>query len=206
MNNLMNLDRRQLLERMALVLGTAALPAEALAAPRRRATRGFLTPSQMRLVSAIADTIIPASDTPGALAAGVPARIDGLLTNWAAPATRESIVASLGRIEAASRQQKGKSFAALSAAERDAVLRPIDAAGLKSAPPPPGAPKPTVFSQTAFVADPGWLKLKELTINLYYFSEAACTTELIYEHVPGQFEPSIKLTPQSRPYLGTGPL
>ena len=47
--------------------------------------------------------------------------------------------------------------------------------------------------------------LKELTIQLYYFSEVASTTELIYEHVPGKFEPSIKLTPQSRPYLGTGP-
>ena len=33
----------------------------------------------------------------------------------------------------------------------------------------------------------------------------AASRELIYEHVPGQWQPSIRLTAQSRPHLGTGP-
>jgi hypothetical protein len=40
-------------------------------------------------------------------------------------------------------------------------------------------------------------------IALYYYSETAATSELIYEHVPGNYEPSLKVTAQTRPYLGT---
>ena len=199
------LERRAMLQAMAVLLGTAALPAEALAAPRRRARR-FLSAPRYALLGAVADTILPATDTPGALAAQVPARLDGLLMNWASPQTRTQITEALDRIDASARAQKGKAFAALTPAERNAFLTPHDAAALKNVPPPPGAPKPAIpFLMMGYVADPGYLKVKDLTINLYYYSEVGSTTELLYEHVPGKFEPSIKLTPQSRPYLGTGP-
>jgi len=85
------------------------------------------------------------------------------------------------------------------------LLSAHDAAALKSAPPPPGAAKANFFSQAVYVADQGWLTLKDLTINLYYYSEVGSANELEYIHVPGKWQPSIKLTPQSRPYLGVGP-
>jgi hypothetical protein len=198
------MDRRALMQRMALLLGAAALPAEAFAAPAARA-RKFLAPPQYALLSAVADTIMPKTDSVGALEAGVPAKLDGLLKTWAAPATRADIVAALGRIDAAARAQKKKPFALLSATDRIAVLGPHDAAALKKVPPPPGTPPVNFFVRPTFVADQGYYLLKDLVLDLYYFSEAATSTELVYEHVPGKFEPSIKLTPTSRPYLGTGP-
>ncbi len=198
------MDRRALMANMALLLGVAALPAEAFAAPRRGAAR-FLKPADYKLLSAVADTILPATDTPGALAAQVPARIDGMLKNWASAATRISVSEALLRIDAAARAQKKKSFALLTAAERAAVLKPHDAAALKKVPPPPGAAPPNFFVRPDYVVDPGYLKLKSMVLDLYYFSEVGSTKELIYEHVPGPFEASLKLTPTSRPFLGIGP-
>ncbi len=204
MDDLTNMDRRMLMQRMALLLGATALPAEAFAAPAARARR-FLPPASFKLLSAVVDTILPTTDTPGALAAGVPAKLDGMLANWASADTRAKVTGALSRIDAAAVSGKKKSFALLGGAERAALLRPYDAAALKEVPPPASAPKVNFFTQIKYVADPGYLKLKDLVINLYYYSEIGATKELIYEHVPGKFEPSVKLTAQSRPYLGLGP-
>jgi hypothetical protein len=199
-----DLDRRSLIQNIGLLIGVAALPVEALAAPARRARR-FLAAPQFALLSAVADTILPATDTPGALAAQVPARLDSLLANWASADTRTKITGALARIDAAARSQKQRGFARLSAADRAAVLGPHDAAALKRVPAPPGTARPNFFVQRVDVADQGYYRIKDLVIDLYYFSAVATTQELIYEHAPGKFEPSVKLIPQSRPYLGTGP-
>lgn len=199
------IDRRALMQRMGLLLGATALPLEAFAAPAKQAKR-FLSVPRFKLLGAVADTIVPATDTPGAIAAGVPARLDAMLMSWASPATRTAIIEALDRIDVAARTVKGKGFAALSGTERDAVLRPHDAAALTKVPPPPNAPKvANPFASATYVADQGYFKIKDLVLGLYYFSEIATSTELLYEHVPGAFEPSILLTPQSRPFLGTGP-
>ena len=200
-----SLDRRALLQRMALLLGATAIPAEAFAAAKARARKRFLASAQYALMSAVVDTILPATDTPGALAAGVPARLDGMLGSWASEKTRADVTAALGRIDAAAKAQKQKSFAALSVTDRAAVLRPHDAAALKAVPPPTGAPKLNFFTAAAYVADPGYHRIKDLVISLYYYSEIGTSKELAYEHNPGTFQPSIKLTPQSRPFLGVGP-
>ena len=198
------MDRRALMQRMALLLGATAIPVEAFAALAAGADHALPAP-QFSLLSAVADTIIPATDSPGAIAAKVPATLDGMLANWAAPTTRASVVDALRRIDAAATAEKQKPFAQLSAEDRAAVLLPHDAAALQKVPPPPGTPPANFFVRPVFVADQGYYVLKDLVLALYYFSELATSTELIYEHVPGKFEPSIKLTPTSRPYLGTGP-
>ncbi|MBX9886086.1 MAG: gluconate 2-dehydrogenase subunit 3 family protein [Novosphingobium sp.] len=200
----LTLRRRDLIAHVALLLGASVLPADVFAAPRGRAPR-FLAPRQFALLSAVADTILPVTDTPGALAAQVPARLDGMLANWASPATREQILASLVKIDTTATAHKNKAFVALSAADRAAVLGAYDAEALKVVP-PPGAPTMNLSGPIRYFADQGYFKIKDLTINLYYYSEVGSGSELLYEHVPGKFEPSLKLTAQSRPFLGIGPL
>jgi Gluconate 2-dehydrogenase subunit 3 len=198
------LDRRAMMQQVALLLGVAALPAEAFAAKMGK-TQGFLPAKSMKLLSAVSDTIVPATDTPGAVAAGVPAKLDGMLANWASPDTRKLVVEALGRIDAAAKSSRKKGFAALDAAGRAAVLKPHDAAALKPVAPPPGAPKISFFTPTPYVADNGYLKLKGLIITLYYNSEIAMTKELVYEHVPGTWQPSIKADDKTRPWASVGP-
>ena len=208
MADMFDLDRRTMLGSIAALLGAASLPVDALAKPIRRGSgraARFLAAPHYALLGAVADTIMPATDTPGALAAKVPSRIDGLLRNWASAETRSQVTGALDRIEAAAHAQKGKGFAALTPAEREGVLRPHDMAALQKVPTPPGTKSGNPFAPVISVADNGYYKLKELVVHLYYFSEVASTTELNYVHVPGKFVPSIKLTPTSRPELGTGP-
>jgi gluconate 2-dehydrogenase gamma chain len=196
------IDRRDAMARIALLLGAASLPADAFAQSAK--AKPYLAAGQFALLSAVADTVMPATDTPGALAAKVPTRLDAMLGAWAAPATRDAIGSALVRIEDAAKAKTGKSFAKLNAKQREAVLRPHDAAALAK------TGKPTTSGKFPFgsyipVADPAYLRLKTLIVDLYYYSPEATATELVYEHVPGKYEPSIKLTPKSRPYLGVGP-
>ena len=221
------MDRRALLQRAALLLGAAAMPggAEALAAAISAGKRTLDAPRYAVLV-ALADTIIPKTATPGALDAGVPQTVDAMLGTWAAPARREAILGALDKIDALAQAQHQRGFAALTSAEREALLIPHDIAALKVAPPTPppaipvgaapttvdpnvGRPKQEPAQSLADrmsprFADPGYGKLKELIVVGFYYSEPALTHDLAYEHAPGVWEPSMPITPATRPWGGAG--
>ncbi|MGE3690235.1 MAG: gluconate 2-dehydrogenase subunit 3 family protein [Novosphingobium sp.] len=203
MNEMLDMDRRSLLERMALLLGAAALPAEALASPARRARR-FLKPARMALLTAVADTMIPKTDTPGALDAKVPAKFDALLLGWASPSRQVELVGALSRIDALAMAQEKKPFAALTPDKRNALLTAHDAAGLKSVPDTRKLTGMAAMMAGPSVADPGYAKLRELLILLFFVSEEALTSVLTYEHSPGGWTPSVKVTPETRNTGGLG--
>lgn len=208
MTNGFAMERRALLQNLLLVAGAASTAGFSEAALAKAAKSGprFLDRKNARTLSAIADTIMPATDTPGAVAAGVLPRFDAMLANWASPATRELVLGGIARLEAAAREKTGKSFAALSPADRKAFLVEHDKASLAPVPPPPGARKAHPFAPLVSVADNGYQKIKALVIGLYYTSEAGLTQELIYEHVPGGWTPSIPITPGMHPYASGGPI
>jgi gluconate 2-dehydrogenase gamma chain len=194
-----NMDRRELMRNIALLLGAATVPTPALCKVAAR-TKGFLTAGQKALLVAICDTIIPATDTPGAVAAQVPQQIDGMLASWASKATQAELVNAIEAIGTLA-----ENFAALAPKQRKALLLPYDAQAVK---PGPAPRKQHVLSMMMGppIANAAYVRLKGLIINLYYASEIAMTRELIYEHNPGPFEPSIKITAQSRPPAGLGGL
>ena len=217
---IMNMDRRALLARALTLVGAAALPGgtEALAAAAR-AARPTLTPARFALLSALADTIIPKTDTPGAVEVGVPRLVDGMLGTWAKPSRKVEIAAALDKLDGVAREKHQRGFAELTPEERLAVLTPYDAAAMKPAPKAAPVPATTVDPQVGRAkqepvqtkvsslmnpryTDPGYAKVKELIVVLYYCSETALTTELAYEHNPGAWEPSIPLTPTTRPWGG----
>lgn len=205
MLDLSQMDRRSLMQRAFLLIGATAIPADALLAAQAAKGKKFLDAPRFKLLTAFADTIVPATDTPGAVAAGVPAKLDGMLATWASPEGRKAIVEALDRIDVAAQGTMEKGFAALSPADREAVLRPHDIAALAKVPPPAVLPKRlNPFAPANWVADSGYLKAKELVVSLYYSSEIAMTQELIYEHVPGTWEPSIKVTENTRPWASAG--
>lgn len=223
-----DMNRRSMLQCALLLVGAAMVPGsvEALAAAAK-AAKPKLDKPRVALLTAVADTIVPKTDTPGAVEVGVPQLIETLIGAWASPERRAALVGALDKIDALAREQKGKPFAELSAEERLAVLMPHDAAALK-APPKEATPPTTVHigkAQTTMdpqvgrarqmpsqsvmdrfapkFTDPGYGKLKELIVVGYYSTEAALTTELRYEHNPGAWEPSLPITPDTRPWGGT---
>lgn len=202
-----SMDRRALIGRISFLLGASALPAEAFAATGKGSAKKYLDAPRFAALTAIADTVIPATDTLGAVGVGVPRLIDGMLANWASAATRTQIAGVIAQIDKLAQDGDKQSFALLTPARRKELLQPYDRDAMK-----PG-PKPTeklTALQTMMagppVMNPAWVKLKDLILSLYYSSEVAMTQELIYEHVPGKWVPSLKITPGMHPFASGGPI
>ena len=201
-------ERREMLQAIAALIGAAALPAEALAAPRRRGGRApvrFFAPSAYATLVALADTLIPATDTPGALAAQVPQKLDRMMRVWASAGTRSVFVGGLASLNAAALAAEKATFTALTPDRRKAFLLAHEPNALKPVPRTDKLVGLAAMIAGPAYADAGYGKLKELIVATYYISEIGMTRELIYEHVPGKWVPSLKITPETRPAAGTGP-
>ncbi|MBB5685681.1 hypothetical protein FHS49_001689 [Sphingobium boeckii] len=177
MNDAATLHRRQLLQRAMLLAGLAAIPSEILAAVPESAAP-LLDKASFNLVTAVADTLIPRTDTPGAVDADVPSLLGDMLKGWASAATRSELLGALQGIDSAARARAGMTFAALDPRQRHLILTEIDG------------------SIPAMI--PGYARLKDLMTILYYLSEPGSTIELRYEQVPGRWDPSLPVTPESR--------
>jgi gluconate 2-dehydrogenase gamma chain len=133
-----------------------------------------LSGNQFMLLEQVADTMIPATDTPGALAAGVPAFVRDMLTDWASAGTRTEITAVLDAIERQAWAQLGAAFLELPPERRLSVLRRFDEDALSR-------------------QDPAYAKFKYLVLVGYYQSEIGATQELRYELVPGAWRSCLPL-------------
>lgn len=124
------------------VLGTAALAPLVAPLPARerwaagatlhdraaRQTGGrALSPAQTALVTALADAVIPHTDTPGAVDVGAPAFVDLLLAEWYPDRERQDILMGIDAWDARCRDAQGDSFAALDGPARSAFLTKVDA-------------------------------------------------------------------------------
>ena len=170
------LDRRALMRSAILLVGGAAaagIPETAFA----QGAPAFFTAEERAILDAYCGTMIPKTDTPGAIEAGVPAFIDAMMTNWAANRTRRQFKTALAAIDEAAKAAKGKGFGALSPAERLEVLTAHD---------------------LAQVGNPAYRRLKELTLTGYYLSEPGATVELRYELAPGVWEARMPITAETR--------
>ena len=200
MQDFAQMDRRVLMRNVALLLGAATVPTLA-GCKAMMGSDGSLDEAQMKLLTAIADTIIPKTDTPGAAEVGVPKLISGMLKNWASPETQVKLAGAIDAIG-----KLGNDFAGLDAAKRKALLLKYDAEAVNPGPPPTGKQNPLAMMMGPPVMNPDYVQLKGLVINLYYASEIASTKELVYEHVPGKYVSSMPVTPETRPFAGVGGL
>jgi hypothetical protein len=148
-----------------------------------------------RIVDAACERIIPADDTPGARAAGVPAFIDRVLTDWCSETERAACLATLGALDEASRAAHGVGFADAAAAQQDAVLLAQDAAlSAWRKRPPASPPLPGVQALPAH----GFGILKVLTVWGYYTSDVGQRDELRLYPRPTTFDGCAPYAPRPR--------
>jgi gluconate 2-dehydrogenase gamma chain len=171
------LDRRALLLGVAVLLGGAAALTRFTRQPEAASSPGgpALSAEQFSLLEAIVDVMIPATDTPGALAADVPAFIRGMLEEWASPATRAEITGVLGALEGRAWSKYGAGFVELQPERRFELMRAFDADHVGS-------------------QDVPYSKFKYLVLVGYYHSEIGATQELRYELVPGAWRGCVPLS------------
>jgi hypothetical protein len=127
------------------------------------------TAAQRALVAALSERVMPTTDTPGAITAGVPAYIEHMLGDWAIDDERATIFGGLAAIDARSMADYRVPAVKATAAQQDALLTLAMNDKL------PGA---TDF----FPA------FKQLVITGYYTSEVGITQEREYLPVPGEYD------------------
>lgn len=174
------INRRSLLLGAVFLLGgAAALTRFARQAPAGAAAGPALSPDQFALLEQVAETLIPASDTPGAIDAGVPEFMRQMLADWGSPQTHAGFVAVLDEIDRQAWKRHGAGFVSLPPERRLDVMKGIDAEGIDR-------------------QDVGYRKFKWLVLVSYYQSEPGATQELRYELVPGAWRPCLPLSEVGR--------
>jgi gluconate 2-dehydrogenase gamma chain len=167
-------NRRNLLKSVA-ALSALSLLASCDALGSMSAMKGgdvFFDNDEMRFLSALTDTIIPATDTPGALAAKVPATLQQLLSSWASEETRRTWRVTLTALAAELDKSAAGGFIKANATARAKALGALDA---------------------AVYADPkhklvAYRDVKKTIGDAYYMSEVGATQELQYMAVPGAWK------------------
>ena len=169
------LDRRGLLQGAVAFLGAelAAPLARALAADNGAgftASRIALSPAQRALISAMSERIVPTTDTPGAIAAGVPAFMEMMLVDWYEPTDWQEFMNGLGVFEGSARIQFAKPFAEIAPEEQDLVLTQAMTGKIQGL--------PISFFEHC----------RQLVVLGYYTSEIGCKQERVYVPVPGRYD------------------
>ena len=85
-----------------------------------------LSGAQLAQLRAMADAILPRTDTPGALDVGAPEFVDLLLAEWYSDEERQRYLSGVDALEARCRDAHGRTFVELDAAARTTFLSGID--------------------------------------------------------------------------------
>ncbi len=177
------MNRRDAIARLALLMGGAIVGAETFLKGGTTVARppgpGF-SAGELTLMDEIGDTIIPATDTPGAKAAHIGAFMAMMVNDCYDDENRAIFQAGLGQLDGACQKRYGKPFVRSSPAERTALLNTLDAEERQHrAQRPPGAPAHY------------FRLMKQLTLLGYFSSETGCTQALRYVEVPGSFNGNV---------------
>lgn len=144
-----------------------------------------LSSGQNELVTALAEAILPATDTPGATQAGVHEFIDLLLTEWMSTEETARFLDGLTQLDGSCRERFGIPFPELDTARQLELLRPLDEAGVAAR---RAGEDPLPFFAT----------LKEMTLVGYYTSEIGMTQELRTQFYFTSYEGCLPLDPDGR--------
>jgi len=171
------IGRREAVRRAVLLAGVVVAPTWLMAVdqPATPAAQGpRLTSAHAAIAGAVADRILPRTDTPGAADVGVPAFIDRLYGEYMTPAERQMLTDGLDAVDAAARSAHGGGFSTLTADRQDALLRAIASAE-------EGKPQ-------------GFFRLiRSATILGYFTSEQVGRKVLLYDPVPGRYDGCIPI-------------
>jgi len=188
------LHRREILKLLALNLALPALPSEVLAA-FREVHRGLpaapqlktLKPHQDATVTAMAELIIPQTETSGAKAVRVNEFIDVILSDWYSDEDRARFLAGLADVDGRTHLLFGKDFIEASPQQQASILELL------------GDEMAQAFSALAAelrgyrgsAPEPEenfYFMFRQLTLTGYFTSEAGFTQQLHEEIIPGHYD------------------
>jgi hypothetical protein len=170
-----------------VLIGSPMLRVMAGEAPQAKASRAIFSSPQSQAIAALAEMIIPQTDTPGAIAAGTPAFIEMMAADWYTDTERKIFLEGLAGLDIFCRASFGKDFLASSEEQRTAALADAEKRAASYVSPLPGGflggMSKEIDENTPFFA-----KIKELTVIGYYSSEVGAKQEMAYNPMPMRYE------------------
>ena len=192
-----HINRREAIQRVSAMLGgvsfiggTALLEGCANYSPAMGTgltgnTRNELFSARdIALLDEVADTILPATDTPGAKAAGVGPFIAVMVTDTYYPDDQVIFLDGLETIENTSRELFNAGVLDITPAQRLALVEALDREQYE-------------YMNTKAPEDPAhyFRMMKELTLLGYFTSEIGYHQAMRYVETPGRFDPCTELQP-----------
>ncbi len=175
------MKRREALSAVAVILGGSMVGSSLFltgckSEPKRTSLTDF-TPDEIAFLDEVAETIIPATDTPGAKAAQVGAFMKVMVTDCYEEKNQQVFVEGLKKLEESSKQKFSKGFMDLDASQKKELLTDIDKEARE-------------YQRNKKDGDPNhyFKMMKDLTLQGYFTSEPGATKALRYVAVPGKYE------------------
>ena len=189
------MNRRQLLRKSGIISVGAILTPTALAllqscqgASRVDWQAQFLSQSDAEFLSELLDTILPATDTPGALDVKVDMFLDKIWAQTLDSEAQAKIKKDLAALQDEIKNKAGESFVLLASDKKTAVLQDLEKTSPKN---PPG-----VWGSTVGNLEPAgfYRSLKTMAIGAYMSSEEVGLNVLNYDPVPQDYKGCIPVS------------
>jgi len=200
---LRRIDRREAIRLVSALLGGVAfvggrdlLAATEKASLAGEGTLGKFTAEEVALLDEIAETILPATKTPGAKAAKTGAFMARMVTDCYSPAEQKIFRDGMRKVDDAARRTNQVSFMEATPPQRSAVLTGLDHEQKRVMDARESAERgkvPGTVVGEATVNQPAhyFRMMKELALLGYFTSEIGCTQAMRYIESPGRFDPCI---------------
>jgi hypothetical protein len=192
------MDRRELLKMIAVLTGGAVIGGEVFLSGCKtpaKSDAGF-TDEQIALLDEVAETIIPATKTPGAKAAKVGAFMPIMVTDCYTQEQQDAFMKGIVSLDEASKKLNSKSFIDSSPQQRHDLLVSLEkeAKEFNKAVEEKDKPRREEFEKKQrpydFVASPRhyYTMLKQLTLLGFFTSKTGMTETLRHNPVPGKYD------------------
>jgi len=171
------MNRREALSRVAIIMGGTILGADAFASGIRISTTGItLTKMDIAFLNEVAETILPATKTPGAKAAKVGEFMQIMVNDCYETKDQTIFMEGIKKLEATCKQMNGKTFMLSTPAQRTSLLVALDKEAKE-------------YQKTKKWEEPKhyFSMMKELTLTGFFTSEVGATKALRHVAVPGKF-------------------
>jgi hypothetical protein len=179
------MNRRDALSRVALLLGGTVIGGTAFLegckpADKKYGTTLKFTPEEIAYMDEIAETIIPATDTPGAKAAKVGAFMSVMVNDCYDEKDQKTFLKGLQQVNDESNKKFKTDFMESTPDQRKQLLNELDR-------------EQKAFASSKKKDDPHhyFRMMKELTLLGYFTSEVGATKALRYLPVPGRYDGNV---------------
>lgn len=185
------MKRRIALKNMTLAAGgMMVLPTWAKGWSRTSVTfQSFLLPQEDELLLAMVDTILPATDIPGAKDLEVHLFVQKMITDCYEPEVQESLKKGLEMVEEMAQQSYGIPFSACNTMQKEELLMKLENPLTTEISPETQSAENVQQQEYEFFA-----LVKKLTIRGFMTSEYVMTNHTDYSMMPGHFYGCVSAT------------